>query len=1434
MGAGKPPGGFAAYPTLAQTQVAGRVPVQRNVWVARTDGVAVAVLTALCAFTRLYQIGKRAKVTWDESHFGKFGAYYINRTFYHDVHPPLAKMLIGLSEYLSGHNGTFGFKDDYPPYVNYTFMRCFTALFGIALVPLAYATCHQLNMTRRACLLAALFVLLDNGLCVMSRFVLLDEPLLFFTATSLCSVAGLQNVRHRAFSREWWCWLLLTGASLGMVSSCKWVGFLAVALVGLYTLEEFFAMYTSRMPAGPVVRHFAARALCLIVVPLAIYAACFRVHFAVLNRSGPGDAKMPPAFQARLRGSPLGHQPFAVAYSSQLTLRSQHAGSGLLHSHPHRYPGGSQQQQVTGYGHKDSNNDWVIVRPGRGGGNGTDGPIEPVRHGDTVQLVHKNTQGMLHSHRSHAAHVATGDYEVTVYGKPTWKDANSDWRVEVFSEQSTVSDGGLHAITTQFGLRHVATGCLLSAAGARLPEWGFRQTEVSCSRTLRAGAPSALWVVERHVNDRLPKEDLRSMVRSSFFRDMVQLNVEMARSNNALVPDRDKYNHLESSPWSWPFLIYPMRMLGSWNEGDIKYYEVGNPLLWWASACCCCAVLPLRILYHLARRQRRQPGLWAPGELRRFWDGAKLLWGGWALHYLPFFLMGRVTYIHHYLPALYFALLLLAFEIDDWCRRVPGSALPNAVAACWAAAALAVFCWFAPLTFGYAGPISALKHRQWLPTWNIYVDRFSIGAAAEAESAAATTAFDGVDRAIAVALTVLCLFTRLYRIGRRPVVSWDETHFGKFGAHYINGTFYHDVHPPLAKMLVGLGEFLSGHNGSFAYALGAKYPAHIGYTFQRGFLAVFGALIVPLAYRTCRFLGFGQAAATMAASFVLLDNALCVISRFILLDPPLLCFTAMALLGCAGLGAHRRRPFSGAWWRWLLFTGASLGMVASAKWVGLFAVALVGLQTIEELLAMYAGRSVPARAQAAHWAARTVCLMCLPAAIYVASFQLHFALLRSRGTGDFRMPSEFQALQRNSVVSRQPHSVGMGSHVTLRSHLPGFGLIHSNDSSRFPTGGGWVVAGIAGKQPDNWWQIVSTRTPENDTAARPAVAITDGGIVRLAHVSTRRWLRTGVVRPHNAHQNRRVFADGNATTPSVWDLWRVRIVDDSSPRATDRLYAVTTRFRLFSVATGCVLQATLEPLPAWGRRLSELICSSANATAAEGTLWNVEQVRDKRFKDADFRQLVKRRLLRDTLWINREMARSNNRLVPDPDHYKHTESSPWTWPLLLYPMRMVSWADSAVKYYEIGNPLLWWASTLCCLAYPLQLLYWLLRWRRGHSAWQPGELRRFWDSSKLLWGGWALHYLPFFLMGRVTYIHHYLPALYFALLLLAFEIQCLVRWYLPRGAMWPTAAAAIAAAAGVFLAFSPLTFGWDRPARELAHLAWLPTWNIVTDPNSAL
>jgi dolichyl-phosphate-mannose-protein mannosyltransferase len=76
--------------------------------------------------------------------FGGFASKYIKGKFFMDVHPPLAKMLIALTGWLAGFDGSFDFKEigkDYlEPGVPYVAMRLFPAICGILVVPCMYFT----------------------------------------------------------------------------------------------------------------------------------------------------------------------------------------------------------------------------------------------------------------------------------------------------------------------------------------------------------------------------------------------------------------------------------------------------------------------------------------------------------------------------------------------------------------------------------------------------------------------------------------------------------------------------------------------------------------------------------------------------------------------------------------------------------------------------------------------------------------------------------------------------------------------------------------------------------------------------------------------------------------------------------------------------------------------------------------------------------------------------------------------------------------------------------------------------------------------------------------------------------------------------------------------------------------------------------------------
>lgn len=277
----------------------------------------LAGLVILGAVVRYWHIATPSSVVFDEVHFGGFANKYIQSRFFMDVHPPLAKLLITLVAYLAGFKGgQFDFKDigsEYAPnHVPYIAMRLLPATLGLLLVPLAYLTLRALQLRPATALLGALFVLFENGLITQSRFILLDSPLILFTALSAFFWIGFSNEdrvsRDRAghvgpFSRRWWVWLTMTGLALGAVVSCKWVGLFTIATVGLFTVVQLWLLLGDlRVPIPLLVRHFAARALCLIAVPTVFYISMFAIHFAILSNSGDGDGFMSSEFQHTLRG----------------------------------------------------------------------------------------------------------------------------------------------------------------------------------------------------------------------------------------------------------------------------------------------------------------------------------------------------------------------------------------------------------------------------------------------------------------------------------------------------------------------------------------------------------------------------------------------------------------------------------------------------------------------------------------------------------------------------------------------------------------------------------------------------------------------------------------------------------------------------------------------------------------------------------------------------------------------------------------------------------------------------------------------------------------------------------------------------------------------------------------------------------------------------
>ncbi|KAI9303692.1 Dolichyl-phosphate-mannose-protein mannosyltransferase-domain-containing protein [Cunninghamella echinulata] len=664
-------------------------------------------------YIRFWKIWQPSSVVFDEVHFGGFASKYIKTRFFMDVHPPLAKMLIALVGKLAGFDGHYDFKEIGNEYtganVPYVTMRSFCALNGALVVPIAYWTLRSSGHSIAASLVAALMVCYENGLIANNRLILLDPPLLFFTSATILMWVNFSNQSKRPFQFWWWVWLTLTGFGLGFTVSCKWVGLFTIATIGLSTIKGLWQLWgDTHVSLSRFLHHFGARALCLIFIPVVVYMLMFQIHFISLPNSGEGDGFMSPQFQQTLDGHSMQDTPIDIAYGSKLFIRHVATRGGYLHSHPHDYPTGSKQQQVTLYPHRDENNWWTIYKHNT---EEVNDEIEYVKNGDIVRLIHGDSSKRLHSH-NHRPPMTDLEYhnEVSTYGFPDFEgDANDYWRVEIIDhdKKDPESKDRLRTLHSKFRLIHAMEGCALFSHDVKLPEWGWGQQEVTCIKNGKL--PKTIWYIESTMNDKLsPDTEKVNYQKPGFFSKFIELNEVMWDTNKGLTQSHP----YDSRPEDWPFL---RRGINFWGKENKHIYLLGNPIIYWCSSITVGIYFIIKLTFLLLDKRGYKTDF---RGLRQFYENsAGFFVIGWFLHYLPFFLMGRQLFLHHYMPALYFSILTFAVGFDlITIRFIQRKRLMMAFG--WLLIVIYAYRSFAPITYGEPWTKSLCTKAKWRSTWD--------------------------------------------------------------------------------------------------------------------------------------------------------------------------------------------------------------------------------------------------------------------------------------------------------------------------------------------------------------------------------------------------------------------------------------------------------------------------------------------------------------------------------------------------------------------------------------------------------------------------------------------------------------------------------------------------------------------------------------------
>ncbi|KAJ9578981.1 hypothetical protein L9F63_024911, partial [Diploptera punctata] len=670
-------------------------------------------------------------------------------------------------------------------------------------------------------------------------------------------------------------------------------------------------------------------------------------------------------------------------------------------------------------------------------------------------------------------------------------------------------------------------------------------------------------------------------------------------------------------------------------------------------------------------------------------------------------------------------------------------------------------------------------------------------------------------------------WSRFYKVSEPDHVCWDETHFGKMGSWYINRTFFFDVHPPLGKMLIALSGYLTGYDGQFPFEKpGDKYE-NVNYVGMRMFCTFLGACIVPFGFIIVWELTRSLKAATFSSMFILCDVGILTLTQYILLDPILLFFVTGSVMGMVKVHSCRNRAFSSSWWFWLIFTGVMLACAISVKFVGLFVVILVGIHTVADLWDVLGDLSKPVRYTVKHFIARAVCLIILPAFLYVMFFYIHLLVLSKR-YGFYS--SAFQSqLEGNSLYNASmPREVAYGAAITLKNHRTGGGYLHSH-WHLYPEGVGarqQQVTTYTHKDDNNLFLIkkYNSESSEDDEVE----IVKNGDLVRLEHVTTRRNIHSHKEMAPISKKHYQVTGYGENGTGDANDVWKVVIV---AGKDNEVVTTVSSKLKFIHYLQHCVLTSSGKQLPKWAYEQQEVSCNSNMRD--KNALWNVEDNIFPKLPNVSF-TVYAPSFLERFLESHAVMFQGNAGLKPKEGE---VTSRPWQWPINY---RGQFFSGNSYRIYLLGNPIIWWGNLLFLAAFFLIFAYNSIREQRGYGDHPSIKERKQLMSNGCGWlfVGWALHYVPFWAMGRVLYFHHYFPALLFSSMLTDPVLRYIIEpipQILPEkiaNTMYHWLIGVIfSATVYSFYLFSPLAYGMSGPSSTdpnstMYGLRWMESWEF--------
>ncbi|GCC17573.1 hypothetical protein chiPu_0017606 [Chiloscyllium punctatum] len=285
-----------------------------------------------------------------------------------------------------------------------------------------------------------------------------------------------------------------------------------------------------------------------------------------------------------------------------------------------------------------------------------------------------------------------------------------------------------------------------------------------------------------------------------------------------------------------------------------------------------------------------------------------------------------------------------------------------------------------------------------------------------------------------------------------------------------------------------------------------------------------------------------------------------------------------------------------------MLTGVNLAGALGVKFVGIFVILLVGINTACDLWQLLGALDVSLVEFGKHLLARVLCLILLPLVFYTALFGIHFIILNKSGPGDGFFSSAFQSrlIGNNLHNASMPEHIAYGSVITIKNVRTAGGYLHSH-WHLYPEGVGarqQQVTAYLHKDNNNLWIVRKPEHISGDTAQH----IRHGDVFKLEHKETSRNMHSHQHEAPLTKKHFQVTGYGINGTGDSNDFWRIEVVGGQNG---DLIKVLRSKIRLIHVATGCVLYSSGKTLPKWGWEQAEVSCSPY-LKETMNSLWNIE------------------------------------------------------------------------------------------------------------------------------------------------------------------------------------------------------------------------------------